>query len=394
LKLIQYPKDTEFVPHSKATVRVGTTRNTPLDLYYELYGTGPIKLLFIMGFATTCRGWAPNMAHFVMKHPEYQMCIFDNRGSGRSSSPSGRWTTSRMALDALELVQNLGWNRFHVVGVSMGGMISMELASLFAEGKVDTQGAQLCSLLLAVTHAGGKYATVPFQGASGFVGTMFKKDPTDMGTAVLNMVYSQRFLNSKVGDWTKKKEEEIKEGGKEKEEGGEGEQVDQAEGTSSEEKELNENIDNMTFRDVLLRMYLERIQNDPRMGLSALMGHVNAITTHSLSSHRLKKIKAMGIPIGIVTGTDDPLVRPQNSHVLKDHLEPTEFLVWEGAGHAVNVEMYHDFNSLVHRLVEEGEKRFGKDSEERPDEVNNEGAVERADEINEDEEKGKDVTEI
>lgn len=56
-----------------------------------------------------------------------------------------------MAKDALGLVNSLGWDRFHVVGESMGGMIAQELALLVSH--------RILTLTLVSTHAG--YALPP-----------------------------------------------------------------------------------------------------------------------------------------------------------------------------------------------------------------------------------------
>lgn len=52
-----------------------------------------------------------------------------------------RWTTSYFAQDSLECVLDLGWTDFHIVGLSMGGMISQELAYLV--GEVNSKNKQL-----------------------------------------------------------------------------------------------------------------------------------------------------------------------------------------------------------------------------------------------------------
>lgn len=61
---------------------------------------------------------------------KYTCLVFDNRGMGESGKPVLRYTTSEMAKDLVELLDHLGWNAprsIHVVGISMGGMISQEL---------------------------------------------------------------------------------------------------------------------------------------------------------------------------------------------------------------------------------------------------------------------------
>ena len=49
---------------------------------------------------------------------------------GESDKPLLRYTTSEMAKDVAELLNHVGWQdsrSIHVVGISMGGMISQEL---------------------------------------------------------------------------------------------------------------------------------------------------------------------------------------------------------------------------------------------------------------------------
>lgn len=73
--------------------------------------------------------------------------FFDNRGVGFSDAPKGVYSTSQMAQDTLELLDALGWRSdVHIAGVSMGGMISLEL--VLADPK------RFSSLVLTSTNAG------------------------------------------------------------------------------------------------------------------------------------------------------------------------------------------------------------------------------------------------
>lgn len=61
---------------------------------------------------------------------KYSCLIFDNRGTGESDKPLMRYSTSEMAKDTLELIDHVGWisqRQLHVIGSSLGGMISQEL---------------------------------------------------------------------------------------------------------------------------------------------------------------------------------------------------------------------------------------------------------------------------
>lgn len=71
---------------------------------------------------------------------KYSCLIFDNRGTGESDKPLMRYSTSEMAKDTLELIDHVGWTsprQLHVVGSSLGGMISQELVdkTLLPTGK-------------------------------------------------------------------------------------------------------------------------------------------------------------------------------------------------------------------------------------------------------------------
>lgn len=77
----------------------------------------------------------------------FRVIAFDQRGLGRSGTPAGRWTTADYAADADRLLDLLGIDRCHVVGVSFGGMVAQELA-LRRPDLVDR-------LVLVATSSGG-----------------------------------------------------------------------------------------------------------------------------------------------------------------------------------------------------------------------------------------------
>jgi 3-oxoadipate enol-lactonase len=91
---------------------------------YSVEGNGP-PVLLIMGLGTPSVGFVAQVPAFRERH---RTIVFDNRGSGRSSSPPGPYTIRALADDALALLDRLDVPRAHVVGVSMGGMIAQEIA--------------------------------------------------------------------------------------------------------------------------------------------------------------------------------------------------------------------------------------------------------------------------
>lgn len=120
-----------------------TAGQTPIH-YWQLGDTGP-RVLLLMGFGMRGSLWGPQINGLKDGH---QLAWLDNRGIGKSGPcPTRTWTMADMARDSLEVADALGWDRFHLVGVSMGGMVSQEVALHSPE--------RILSLSLLATHEGG-----------------------------------------------------------------------------------------------------------------------------------------------------------------------------------------------------------------------------------------------
>ena len=92
-----------------------------------------------------------------------------------------------MAKDALVLMDHLCWSRCHVVGVSMGGMIALELALLAPR--------RILSLTLMATHAGGLIGQAPLIGIRLIFRSMVLGDERQLVSNALNMLYGPKTLN-------------------------------------------------------------------------------------------------------------------------------------------------------------------------------------------------------
>ena len=95
-------------------------------LHAEVTGRSdaPVVLL-IQGLGTDKNGWI--LQRFGMA-TRYRTIAFDNRGSGRSTTPDEPFTLEDMADDAAAVLEHFGVTSAHVVGASMGGAISQILA--------------------------------------------------------------------------------------------------------------------------------------------------------------------------------------------------------------------------------------------------------------------------
>jgi len=119
-----------------------------MNIKWESQGDGS-PLLLIQGLGYARWSWQPIVPGLAARH---RVVTFDNRGIGESDKPEGPYTAAQMAGDALQVLDEAGIERAHVLGASLGGMIAQELA-VAAPARVD-------KLVLCCTTPGGP-TTVP-----------------------------------------------------------------------------------------------------------------------------------------------------------------------------------------------------------------------------------------
>lgn len=95
-----------------------------IDLYCEVEGSGP-PLVLIEGLGVGTWLWEEQVPAF---REHFTTIVYDNRGSGRSDKPEGPYTVSEMTDDLVGVLDQLGIDRAHVLGVSLGGFIAQSLA--------------------------------------------------------------------------------------------------------------------------------------------------------------------------------------------------------------------------------------------------------------------------
>ena len=97
-----------------------------LDVFYRLKGCGPAVLL-LHGFPQTHAMWA-NIAPKLAQH--YTVVCADLRGYGASGKPKGsaQYSFREMGADQLQLMTELGFESFHLVGHDRGGRTAHRMA--------------------------------------------------------------------------------------------------------------------------------------------------------------------------------------------------------------------------------------------------------------------------
>ncbi|KAI9250554.1 Alpha/Beta hydrolase protein [Phascolomyces articulosus] len=272
----------------------------PVNIYYEKHGYGPEKVLLVMGLSTPCSAW-DFQVDYLARSGKYTVVIFDNRGMGHSDSPLGIYSTSQMAKDALILLDHLGWTKnVHINGVSMGGMISLEM--------VDAAPDRFSSLTLTSTTAKRNIPTWAAISALSKI-ALFYNDPRDKLITAMELVYPQKWLSQKPENPSK-----------------------------AAEYDTNLEMASANFISHVRRSRLQPLHGNLAQAVACL--------THSVSDQRLLKIKSSGLPVLVITGTWDNLVRPQYSFHLKKVLDP-RFELFEGSGHAIPEEQPDRYNALI-----------------------------------------------
>lgn len=119
-----------------------------MDLSFNIYGNGT-PIIFAHGFSLNSSMWAPQVEYFSSSH---KVITYDLRGFGKSPVPTNKYNHHD---DLHNLVTTLGINKFHLVGLSLGG----EMAIDYALSYPDT----LLSLTLASSSLGGYPSTVDWR---------------------------------------------------------------------------------------------------------------------------------------------------------------------------------------------------------------------------------------
>lgn len=137
----------------------------------------------------------------------------------------------------------------------------------------------------------------------------FYKDPKDKLNAAMELVYPEAWLNEKPSNPAKAEE-------------------------------------HATNREMASANFIAHVRRSRLQPLHGNLAQTAACLRHSFSDDRLRKIKASGLPVMVITGTWDNLVRPEYSYHMKKILNP-RFEVFEGSGHAIPEEQPQRYNQLL-----------------------------------------------
>ena len=168
-----------------------TAQVNGITVNYRIDGeqTASETIVLINGLADDLESWGFQVPALV--EAGFRVLSFDNRGIGKSDRPAGPYSSKMLADDAKALVDHLGITNFHLMGVSMGGMISQEYAVAYpgdlksvtlacTYGKADA----FCQTMFAMWADLARAIDVPFVMRDvmlwAFTGPFFEDRPDDV----------------------------------------------------------------------------------------------------------------------------------------------------------------------------------------------------------------------
>lgn len=96
------------------------------QLAHQLIGSGKEKVLVMhhwMGDSTSYDFMIP-----YLNTNDYSYVFVDLRGYGGSKEIPGKYSVEEASSDAIKLIDSLSWDKFHLIGHSMSGMIVQKIA--------------------------------------------------------------------------------------------------------------------------------------------------------------------------------------------------------------------------------------------------------------------------
>lgn len=98
---------------------------------YEIHGVdGAEKVVFLHGLMGSGANWRKITSQLKV---DYQVLTFDQRGHGWSFKPPKGYTPEDYAIDLKLILDELGWEKVHLVGHSMGGRNALRFAFKFPQ---------------------------------------------------------------------------------------------------------------------------------------------------------------------------------------------------------------------------------------------------------------------
>jgi pimeloyl-ACP methyl ester carboxylesterase len=280
-----------------------------VELCYQTFGSPEgDPLVLVMGLGGPMNWWDPELCT-MLAEAGFHVVRFDNRDTGRSSRIPGRvtrgqlvqsflgrggrvpYTLNDMAADAFGLMDHLGWDSAHLVGVSMGGMIVQTMA-------ID-QPARVRSL-------------------TSIMSTLGKRSVGWQHPSLLPMLLAKRGAGREAYVATSAKMW----------------QLIGSPGYPQDDEKVRSRAEE-TF--------------DRGVSASGVMRQMLAILNQP---NRSRDLGALRVPTAVVHGTADKMVHVSGGRATARAIPGAELLVIDGMGHDMPSELFETFTEIIRRTAD------------------------------------------
>ena len=298
--------------------REGKVKRNGVEIMYRDYGLKESKpILMVHGLGAQLVHWAPHLIEFLVQN-NYRPITFDNRDSGLSSrfrdKPSlalgylryflrlpikTEYNLNDMAKDGINILDHLEIDKAHILGTSMGGMISQIICAKYPE--------RVCSFTLIASTAS---VPGPLNGPSKEVRDMML-ERSQIENPSMEEVY-QRELK-----WV---------------------------GLIGME---NREVDTPEFREETINNYIrvEKIKDG--------FGYARQLFAILSSKNRLRKIRSIKSRTLIIHGKKDPVINVKNSYLMKRLIPNSDLIIINNMRHLIEEEILDQFKErLLQHLSE------------------------------------------
>lgn len=253
-----------------------------INMYYEVHGQGE-PFVLIMGSFGSLEAWILQIQAFQQY---YKVIVFDNRGIGRTDKSPEPYSIATMADDTVGLLDHLGIENAHVLGMSLGGPVAQDVAISYPD--------RVKKLILVCSMAGAE-------------GTRLH---LDMLRALGIQNGSQR-IDFRNVDFVQIMTATV--------------------ALAFNDKSLSDSL------SAQAETWFKQFDTD------GFIKQWEAVTSYN-ALDRLHKIRARTL---VITGTEDRLVDPRSSEVLAGLIPNSKLVKVEGGSHAFFMEMSDKFNTEV-----------------------------------------------
>lgn len=160
------------------------------SFYYETQGKGH-PLVLICGYTLDIHSWAGVRNQLAER---FEIILFDNRGSGKSSGAKHPFTIEDMAKDTWSIIQHLGLKKPHILGTSLGALIAQVIVHQHGS---EIGKTVLCSPTLKLLPVSAAALSLPARLRRDGVST------THIVEAIMPWIFSNTFMgdHKKVSEW-------------------------------------------------------------------------------------------------------------------------------------------------------------------------------------------------